>query len=137
MLHSDQVLPAELGSGGRIIIYADISDSPNPRRDDKVTDSPRVRIAPELKAKVALDAICEQASTAELARANNVHPSQVAAWKCQGRAGREVSFAPVRRKREQQSAVPLLLAKIGQLQMRLDALEGKLPQLRGSTEMWP
>ncbi len=39
--------------------------------------------------------------------------------------------------REQQAVVTPLLAKIGQLQMRLDALEAKLPQVRGSTEMWP
>ncbi len=101
-----------------------------------MTGSCRVRIAPDLKAKVALAALREQASTAVLARENNVHPSQVAAWKRQGRVGVEAAFAPGRRKREEQSAV-LLLAKIGQLQMRLDALEGKLPQLRGSTEMWP
>ncbi len=54
-----------------------------------MTESRRVRIAPDLKAKVALAAMCGQASTAVLARANNVHPSQVAAWKRQGRAGVE------------------------------------------------
>ncbi len=57
--------------------------------------------------------------------------------KALGRAAFEAAFTPGRRKREQQAVVPLLLAKIGQLPMRLDALEGKLPQLRGCTEMWP
>ncbi len=44
-----------------------------------MTDSRWVRIAPELRGKVAMAALCEQSSTAELARENNVHPSQVAA----------------------------------------------------------
>ncbi len=56
--------------------------------------------------KVAVAALSEQSSTAELARANNVHPSQVAAWKRQGRTAVEATFTAGRRKREQTSVMP-------------------------------
>ncbi len=56
-----------------------------------MTESRRVRIAPDLKGKVAMAALSEQSRTAELAQANNVHPSQMAAWKRQGRAALEAA----------------------------------------------
>ncbi len=46
-----------------------------------MTESRRVRIEPELKCEVPMASLCEQTSTDELARENNMNPSQVVAWK--------------------------------------------------------
>jgi len=44
---------------------------------------PRRKLEPGLKAKIALEALREQSSVADLAQRHNVHPVQVYAWKKQ------------------------------------------------------
>ncbi len=72
----------------------------------------------------------EEASTAELAQRYGVSASQVSSWK---RRSSEVVCAYFEGKfgaprREQPD--PVLRTKIGELQLRIDELEGQLPQLR-------
>ncbi len=79
-----------------------------------MTESRRIRIGLVPKAKDFVAAMCEQASTVELAQAKWMLPSQVAAWNRQERATIKDAFAAGRRKRAEQSMVQLLQPKIGQ-----------------------
>ena len=80
--------------------------------------------SPKLKAKVALEAIVGDKTLAELAQKHNVHPNQITDWKRQliERAadvfGGEPNTPPVDLK--------ILHAKIGQLALENDFLEGAL-----------
>ncbi len=96
-----------------------------------MTEKNRRRFTAAFKAKVAMDAPREQHTTAELAQRHRVHPSQVVAWKRRSHQVLEEAFAAGRRQRPAGHAVAVLLAKIGEQQMLIDELEGKLPQLTG------
>jgi transposase len=82
--------------------------------------------AGEFKAKVALAAIRGDKTLAEVAEHFEVHPHQVTEWKRQllERAG-EVFDGP-RRKDEPPVDVKAMQAKIGQLALENDFLEGAL-----------
>ena len=82
----------------------------------------------EFKAKVALEALKEQRTLAELGSAYGVHPTLVAQWKRQLRDALPKLFAD-RRHKPDRSAEELqaqLYQQIGQLKVELDWLKKKV-----------
>jgi transposase len=90
--------------------------------------------SPDFKAKVALEAIREEMSLAELSKKYSVHPTQIGTWK---RAAIENMAAAFTRKRsapERVNAadVDKLRSKIGQLVVERDSLADATHQLLGT-----
>ncbi len=95
-----------------------------------MTESRRRRFSPAFKLKVAEAALREEASTSELAQRFGVHVSQEVAWKRRALAAMREDFAKPNARRRQAVEDPVLLAKTGEMQLRIDELEGRLLQLR-------
>jgi transposase len=87
---------------------------------------PRKRrsFAPELKAKVALEALREEATIAELAARYDVHPNLVTAWKRQAREGLVDVFSgsAARHEAAHEAEIKELRAKVGELVIERDFL---------------
>ena len=90
----------------------------------------RRQFSPELKKRIAIEAIREQRTINEIANAYEVHPVQVRKWKKELLDGAALIFeAPRKRKgdlrdREQKEAI--LQQKVGQLTIENDWLKKKL-----------
>ena len=89
---------------------------------------PRRNHTPAFKAKVALVAIKGDRTLAELAAQFDVHPNQIASWKAQLEEGAAGVFGSAAGTGAHSPAVDvkLLHAKIGELTLENDFLEGAL-----------
>ena len=87
---------------------------------------PRRNHAPAFKAKVALAAIKGDRTLVELAEQFDVHPNQITAWKTQLEGGAADVFGPGNGAAQPTVDVKLLHAKIGELTLENDFLEGAL-----------
>jgi len=82
----------------------------------------RRRFDPQLKAKVALEALRDEATLAELAAKYQLHPNQIYAWKKQLLDGAAAVFAGGGKEASRETEVTELYAKIGRLTVERDFL---------------
>ena len=88
---------------------------------------PRRNHTPAFKAKVAIAAIKGDRTLAQLAEQFDVHPNQIMTWKAQLEGGAADVFGPgAGRAAEPVVDVKVLHAKIGELTLENDFLEGAL-----------
>ena len=87
---------------------------------------PRRNHSPAFKSKVALAAIKGEQTLAELAKRFDIHPNQIAQWKDQLLQGAAGVFGSEGRPAETPIDVKTLHAKIGELTLENDFLEGAL-----------
>jgi len=89
--------------------------------------------SPEFKAKVALEAIREEMTMAELSKKYGVHPTQIGTWKRAAIENMATAFARRGRDpgRDDGAQIEKLHAKIGQLVVERDFLANASVQLLG------
>jgi transposase len=89
-----------------------------------MTKRTRRKIDAALKAKIALEALREQASVADLAQRYQVHPNQIYAWKkqLQDQAARAFEAGAGGGDADREREIEKLHAKIGQLIVERDFL---------------
>lgn len=82
----------------------------------------RNKFKPDFKAKVALEALKGDKSTAELAQIFGVHPAQISAWKKQLLGSASSVFEGKRPAKADSVDIDELYKKIGKLEMERDFL---------------
>ena len=87
---------------------------------------PRRNHSPAFKAKVALAAIQGELTITELAQKFDVHPNQITTWKTQMLDNAADVFGSSGASKEPEVDLKTLHAKIGQLTLENDFLEGAL-----------
>ena len=87
----------------------------------------RKKYPPSFKAKVALEAIREEKTSAELASQYEVHPSQIRKWKRIAMSGIIELFTDNSQKRDKEKNLLIeeLYREIGKLKVELDWLKKK------------
>ena len=87
----------------------------------------RKKYPPVFKAKVALEAIREEKTSAELSSKYKVHPGQIRRWKSIATEGIRESFMDKRQKRDKDKDMLIeeLYKQIGQLKVEVDWLKKK------------
>lgn len=87
----------------------------------------RKKYSPEFKAKVALAALKNDETTADLAQRFGVHPTMIAAWKRSLQDGAADIFGQGQKNRQQaDTKIDELHRQIGQLKVENDFLSRKL-----------
>ena len=87
----------------------------------------RKKYSPEFKAKVALAAVKNEMTTAELAARFVVHPTMIASWKRSLLEGAADIFDKAQKSRKQsEEQIDELYRQIGKLQVERDFLSRKL-----------
>lgn len=89
----------------------------------------RKKLTPEFKAKVALAALREDATTAELAKRFGVHPNQIYKWKQEFVANAAAAFESTAARAGTSDREGELLKKIGELTVERDFLSRGLGRL--------
>lgn len=97
-----------------------------------MTKRPRRNHTAAFKARVALEAVKEEKTTVEIAEIYAVHPNLVTKWKKQLLERASDAFEKERTPEEGPGAKELN-AKIGQLVMENDFLQGALGRLHGTS----
>ena len=94
----------------------------------------RKRYSAEFKAKVALEAIREELTTAELAKKYDIHPTMISGWKRTAIENMAAAFGRTSSAESQISAgeVEKLHAKIGQLVIERDFLSAASSLILGT-----
>ncbi len=90
----------------------------------------RRKFTREFKSRVALNALREQFTLAELASKYNLHPNQISAWKKQAKESLPEVFGTVKRDDENERLVSSLYEEIGRLKVQLDWLKKKSDSFR-------
>jgi len=87
----------------------------------------RKKYLPVFKVKVALEALKEEKTSAELASKYKVHPQQIRRWKSIATEGIRESFIDKRQKRDKDKDMLIeeLYKQIGQLKVEVDWLKKK------------
>ncbi len=92
---------------------------------------PRRNHSPKFKAQVALEAIRGEKTVAEIAAHHEVHPTQVTSWKNEVLEKLVGVFGGESSSRDAKERIRELHAKIGELTVERDFLEGALGKFPG------
>ncbi len=98
----------------------------------------RRKFTPEFKAKVALEAIKDQMTLAQLAQKFEVNAVTISKWKSEFLANMSAAFSSAKDSSSLESEVPVekLYAQIGQLKVELDFLKKSAKKLGIPENEW-
>jgi transposase len=97
------------------------------RIEETQVENLRKKHTPAFKAKIALEAIKEQKTSAELASEYQVHPTQIRTWKATATKGLIELFADKKKRKEKdrEELIQELYRQLGQLNADLNWLKKK------------